>query len=83
MYKDLDEARFYCILNAKCTGISSLANEHFLASGIEMVEGLTIDIFRLKTSKELLHTFRTMQIADEFKQMLNLIEVTAMGFMYY
>lgn len=57
MYKDIDEARFHCILNAKCTGISSLANEHFLASGIEMVGGLSIHVFRLKTSKDLLHTF--------------------------
>ncbi|XP_077183101.1 uncharacterized protein LOC143832485 isoform X2 [Paroedura picta] len=50
MYKDLDEARFLCILNTECTGISSLKNEHFLVSGIEMVGGSTTDIFRLKTS---------------------------------
>ncbi|XP_062826481.1 uncharacterized protein LOC107983185 isoform X3 [Anolis carolinensis] len=50
MYKDLDEARFHCVLRENCTGISSWPNAHFLVTGMEMVSGSAHHIFRLKTS---------------------------------
>ncbi|KAF7249347.1 Protein P, partial [Varanus komodoensis] len=50
VYKDLDEARFHCVLNMNCTGISSWPKEHFLVIGMEMVTGSAHHIFRLKTS---------------------------------
>ncbi|XP_042303454.1 uncharacterized protein LOC121920386 [Sceloporus undulatus] len=50
MYKNLDEARFNCLLRENCTGISSWPNAHFLVRGMEMVSGAAHHIFRLKTS---------------------------------
>ncbi|XP_053153370.1 uncharacterized protein LOC128345453 isoform X3 [Hemicordylus capensis] len=50
VYRDLDEARFHCLRNVKCTGISSWPNEHYLVTGIEMVTGLPHHIVRLKTN---------------------------------
>lgn len=46
----LDEAKYYCMLNVNCTGISTWPNVHYLVTGQEMVTGLAHHIFHLKTS---------------------------------
>nr|XP_028573720.1 uncharacterized protein LOC114591207 [Podarcis muralis] len=50
VYKNFEEARFYCILRENCTGISSWPDKHFLVTGMEMVSGVRHHVFHLKTA---------------------------------
>lgn len=52
VYKNFEEARFYCILRENCTGISSWPDKHFLVTGMEMVSGVRHHVFHLKTGKD-------------------------------
>lgn len=51
-YKDLEDARYHCIINVNCTGISSWPREHFPVTGTEMVEASNNYVVYLKTSKD-------------------------------
>ncbi|XP_026541026.1 uncharacterized protein LOC113423713 [Notechis scutatus] len=49
-YEDLEDARYHCIINVNCTGISSWPHEHFPVTGTEMVLASDDHVVHLRTS---------------------------------
>lgn len=51
-YEDIEDARYHCIINVDCTGISSWPREHFPVTGTEMVLASDDNVVYLRTSKD-------------------------------
>ncbi|XP_070592843.1 uncharacterized protein [Erythrolamprus reginae] len=52
-YQDLEEARYHCLINVNCTGISSWSKDYFPVTGTEMVSAADDRIVSLKTTRAL------------------------------